>query len=121
MKKLNHILCGVCWGIISFVLVFFVIPKRGIADFIWISACIVLPVLLAVFMFRKIFFSPPVYILPGFVTQISGLVLCRDVVAYKWSIRLSGLARFEYIGLFIYPVVTTVLPYIVLKIINKKR
>lgn len=120
MKIFNNILCGICWGIISFVLVFFAIPKSGIADFIWISLCVILPVLLAVFMFRKIFFSPPVYIFVGFVTQIMGLVLCRDVVAHIWSIRLSGLGRFEYMGLFIYPVVTTVLSYIVLKIINKK-
>lgn len=114
MKNIKFILRGLGRGVLSFTITFFAVPKRGIADFIWIFLCVALSSLSAVLIFKSLKCPPP-YTFFGFLIQAVMLVVFRNTIAKGLGINMWGIGSFAYIYLFVFPAVISVLSYIILK------
>jgi len=115
-------LLSVLWGAVSFVFVFFFVPTFmvGAPDIIWISICIVAPVIAAIIIFKK-WNIRPLFVVAGMLIQFALLVLLNNRVARKWGMNLSGLGVFEYFSLFVYPVTIAVFSWVFIKFLNRNK
>ncbi len=122
MKTIKELFFSALWGIASFLLVFFAVPAVFIAtpDILWISLCIAVPVIASLVIFIKKHIRPA-FVAVGMLVQFALLVLFRKPVSRNWGINLQGLGAFEYISLFVYPIVITVLSWLILKIFTRNK
>ena len=90
MKHIKPIVIAIICGLLSFIIDTFLIPKSGIPDLIWITACIVLPCVVAIILFEIKNQIAPVYLFVGLIGQYIMLTVFADTVSKLWGIQIHG-------------------------------
>lgn len=124
-KKLSPFIVAVVCALISSVIDFIIIPKfcRGWIDILWMTLMLVLPVVIAVLLFRMIDYRKPGCIFIGLLIQYAILIAFAGPISELWGSSIEHtLGWFSYIGsVFPWPFVITLTQYLVILGFKKSR
>lgn len=92
-------------------------------DLIWMSLMVVLPAAIAVLLFRSIDYRKPGTIFFGLLIQYALLIAFAGPISEIWGASIvHTLGWFSYIGaVFPWPLVITLIQYLVVAVIRKIR
>ena len=125
IKNTNPFIIAVMCSLMSAVTDFIFIPNicRGWIDFVWMALMVILPVVIAVLLFRMINYRKPGYIFIGLLIQYVVLIAFAGPVSKLWGSSIEHtLGWFSYIGsVFPWPLVITLIQYVVIVIIKKSK
>ena len=121
--KVKNALRAVSCSLISFALVFYLIPKffaQGTADFLWMALMVVFPALLAVVMLEQL---RPLWLFLNLPVHYALLFLLAEPLSKIWGSPVNqGLGWFSYMGTtFVWPLVVTTVQFAVLRMRKKAR
>lgn len=117
-KKLNPVIVAAVCALISSVIDFIIIPNlcRGWIDLVWMALMVILPVVIAVLLFRMIDYRKPGCIFIGLLIQYAVLITFAGPISILWGSSIkSTLGWLSYMGsVFPWPFVTTLIQYLVI-------
>lgn len=121
MKVKSFLRSAVC-ALISFALVFYVIPvffATGTADILWMALEVVFPALVAVVLLEQV---RPVWVFSGLPVYYLLLVVLAAPLSRIWGCSIErALGWPEYIGTtFTWPLVVTVVQFYILRFRRKR-
>lgn len=110
-------------SLISFILVFYVIPvffAKGTADFLWMSLMVVFPALVAAVILERV---RPVWVFVGLPIDYALLIALAAPLSKIWGSSIEhSLGWFEYIGsTFVWPLVVTTVQFFILRLLRKRK
>ena len=125
IKNTNLFIIAVMCSLISAVTDFLIIPNicRGWIDFVWMALMVILPVVIAVLLFRMIDYRKPGYVFIFFLLHYALLIAFAGPISKLWGSSIEHtLGWFSYIGsVFPWPLVITLIQYVVIMIIKKSK
>lgn len=127
MKKIisHPLLISVICALITFALDFLLIPNicRGWIDFVWMGLMVVLPVVIAVLLFRTVDYRKSGYVFVGLLIQYAVLITFAGPISKLWGSSIEHtLGWFSYIGsVFPWPFIITLIQYLVLLGFKKSK
>ena len=121
-KASKNLIITVICALLTFVIDFFFVPKvmRGIPDFIWMGMMVLLPTLLAILLFVRDKEYKQWNLFVGMVIQYVLLIAFASPISQTFGSSIEhALGWFGYIGAaFPWPLVVTIIQFVVLKIIH---
>lgn len=122
-KKAESFLRAAGCGLISFALVFYLIPKflsSGASDILWMALEVVLPALVAMMMLERVH---PVWVFISLPIHYGLLFLLATPLSEVWCTSLERpLGWSSYIGAtFTWPLIVTVVQFYMLRFRRKRR
>lgn len=125
IKNTNPFIIAVMCSLISAVTDFLIIPNicRGRIDFVWMALMAILPVVIAVLLFRMIDYRKPGYVFIGLLLHYALLITFAGPISKLWGSSIEHtLGWFSYIGsVFPWTLVITLIQYVVIMIIKKSK
>ena len=125
IKNTNPFIIAVMCSLISAVTDFLIIPNicRGWIDFIWMALMVILPVAIAILLFRMIDYRKPGCVFIGLLLHYALLIAFAGPISKLWGSSIEHtLGWFSYIGsVFPWPLVITLIQYVVIMIIKKSK
>ena len=117
---LKQLLWTIGFGLASFFTQFFLNPKRGVADWVWMGLMLLIPGVLVWLLDRVIQLKLP-WLLLAMAVQYVLLIALAELLANLYGIRLDkSCGWFEYIGaVFPWPVAVTAVQAAVLSCLRK--
>ena len=117
-RIMNPFTLSVICSLISFAISFVLIPCIciGWIDILWMALMVILPIVIAVMLFRMIDYRKPGCIFIGVLIQYFILIAFAGPVSKLWGSSIEHtLGWFSYIGsVFPWPFVITLIQYLVL-------